>query len=400
MASSSETKTPSAQEEMLLFQATILERMERLEASSDAKFDKLYAAMDVLINQSPKKQHHGTRAPFQVRNVKLEFPRFEGTNVHEWIFRAEQFFEYYDTPDLDRLTIASVHLDKDVVPWYQMVQRTHPFQSWIEFTRALELSFGPSVYDCPRATLFKLNQTGTVAEYYLKFTTLANRVYGLSNDALIDCFVSGLHDEIRRDVLIHTPSSLVKAFSLAKIYEEKYTSTTNQKKLNTTNYSTNKPSYKSEIQTRDSAPILQTPPTRPMSQFQKNPNIKRLSPAERQVRRDKGLCYWCDEKFSFTHKCPNRQLMLVQVDDDEEDKLFDEMTQSPDITTNSLTTNSPEHHLSLNAMKGNSNMGVLRFAGSIEHINVQILIDGGSSDNFLQPRIAKFLRLPIEPGPQ
>ncbi|MCH80874.1 Ty3/gypsy retrotransposon protein, partial [Trifolium medium] len=45
-------------------------------------------------------------------------------------------------------------------------------------------------------------------------------------------------------------------------------------------------------------------------------------------------------------------------------------------------------------------MGVLRFAGSIEHIAVQVLIDGGSSDNFLQPRIAKFLKLPIEPGPQ
>ncbi|MCI32277.1 hypothetical protein A2U01_0053490, partial [Trifolium medium] len=145
--------------------------MERLEASSDAKFDKLFTAMDVFINQSPRKQHHSagssTRPPFQVRNVKLEFPRFEGTNVQEWIFRAEQFFEYYDTPDLDRLTIASVHLDKDVVPWYQMVQRTHPFQSWIEFTHALELSFGPSVYDCPRATLFKLHQNGTVAEYYL-----------------------------------------------------------------------------------------------------------------------------------------------------------------------------------------------------------------------------------------
>ncbi|PNX68780.1 hypothetical protein L195_g056355, partial [Trifolium pratense] len=51
-------------------------------------------------------------------------------------------------------------------------------------------------------------------------------------------------------------------------------------------------------------------------------------------------------------------------------------------------------------MKGTSNMGVLRFAGSIEHIAVQVLIDGSSSDNFLQPRIAKFLKLLIEPGPQ
>lgn len=39
---------------------------------------------------------------------------------------------------------------------------------------------------------------------------------------MIDCFISGLQEEIRRDVMIHTPNSLVKALSLAKVYEEKY----------------------------------------------------------------------------------------------------------------------------------------------------------------------------------
>jgi hypothetical protein len=117
-----------------------------------------------------------------------------------------------------------------------MVQRSNPFTSWRDFTRALELDFGPSIYDCPRATLFKLTQSGTVAEYYLQFTSLANRVYGLSNDALIDCFVSGLSADIRRDVLIHTPTSIVKDVSLAKIYEEKYLSTTKTQKINPNTY--------------------------------------------------------------------------------------------------------------------------------------------------------------------
>ncbi|PNX78745.1 retrotransposon-related protein, partial [Trifolium pratense] len=118
------------------------------------------------------------------------------------------------------------------------------------------------------------------------------------------------------------------------------------------------------------------------------------------MRHEKGLCYWCDEKFSFTHKCPNRQLMLLQCEDDEEDQVLDGLPQSAEIITNTLDTTQTEHHLSLNAMKGTSNMGVLRFTGSIEHLGVQVLIDGGSSDNFLQPRIAKILKLPIELGPQ
>jgi hypothetical protein len=398
---SSENKRST--EEMIILQSEIFERLERSEAENAEKFAKIFTALDILIDQTPSKKNHGVglnnRPPFQVRNVKLEFPRFDGSNVHEWIFRAEQFFDYYDTPDLDRLTIASVHLDKDVVPWYQMVQRTHPFTSWIEFTRALELDFGPSIYECPRATLFKLTQSGFVAEYYLQFTSLANRVYGLSNDALIDCFVSGLNNEIRRDVLIHTPSSLVKAVSLAKVYEEKYNSNPKTQKPNHTNFSTNKNfPNKPETSTRNSTPILNTPPTRPMSQFQKNPNIKRISPAEMQLRRDKGLCYWCDDKFSFTHRCPNRQLMLLHYDDTEDEPDIEVETQPPDITTNSPTTNLPEHHLSFNAMKGTSHMGILRFSGSIGQIKVQILIDGGSSDNFLQPRIAKCLKLPVEPA--
>ncbi|XP_050877871.1 uncharacterized protein LOC127081688 [Lathyrus oleraceus] len=391
-------------EEMRLFQTEVLERMERLEASNTSKFDDIHAALDILIQQTPSKHRHGAelnnRPPFQVRNVKLEFPRFDGTNVHEWIFRAEQFFGYYDTPDPDRLTIASVHLDKDVVPWFQMLQRSNPFHSWLDFTRALELDFGPSIYECPRATLFKLTQTGTVSEYYLQFTSLANRVYGLSNDALIDCFISGLNSEIRRDVLIHTPTSIVKAVSLAKVYEEKYTQTHKPQRANPSTYI--KPPFNSsklEINQRNTAPILNTPPTRPMSQFQKNPNIKRISPAEMQLRRDKGLFYWCDDKFSFTHKCPNRQLMLLHYDDTEDDQLSGDILKPSDFSIDSIPTVESEHHLSLNAMKGDSHMGVLRFSGLIENIKVQVLIDGGSSDNFLQPRIAKFLKLPIETGP-
>ena len=82
-------------EETRLFQTEILERMERLKVGNASKFDEIHTALDILIQQTPSKQRHGTelnsRPPFQVRNIKLEFPRFDGTNVHEWIFRAEQF---------------------------------------------------------------------------------------------------------------------------------------------------------------------------------------------------------------------------------------------------------------------------------------------------------------------
>ena len=41
----------------------------------------------------------------------------------------------------------------------------------------------------------------------------------------------------------------------------------------------------------------------------------------------------------------------------------------------------------------------LQFQGSINGMHVQILVDSGSSDNFLQPRLAHCLKLPVEPIP-
>ena len=75
-----------------------------------------------------------------------------------WIFKAEFFFYYYGTADEDRLTIVAIHMEQDVVPWFQIIQRTNPFMSWNALTRALEIEFVPSPFDCPQATLFKLQK--------------------------------------------------------------------------------------------------------------------------------------------------------------------------------------------------------------------------------------------------
>lgn len=88
--------------------------------------------------------------------------------------------------------------------------------------------------------------------------------------------------------------------------------------------------------------------------------------------------------------------MLLQVDDDDDCK-EEETRPEPPLVPNS--DQSQEHHLSLNAMKGSSGLGTIRFQGRIHNTNVQILVDGASSDNFLQPRIAQFLNLSIEPAP-
>ena len=73
------------------------------------------------------------------------------------------------------------------------------------------------------AELFKLQQTGLVFDYYFKFMSLANRSFGLPPEALLNCFLSGLHTKIRRDVVAQPPTSLLRVVALAKLYEDRYT---------------------------------------------------------------------------------------------------------------------------------------------------------------------------------
>ena len=375
-------------------------RFTEIEDNNEDRLSRIETAVESLLQRAVESQHDAlnsskpqTRPPFQMRNVKLEFPRFDGTHAIEWIFKAEQFFEYYATPDADRLTIAAVHLDQKVVPWYQMMQRTNPFQSWQIFARAIEVDFGPSVYECPRATLFKLTQKNTVNEYYMEFTSLANRVYGLSIEAMLDCFVSGLNPELQREVIAHTPPSIQRAVALAKLFEEKCKPT---KTYPTTNNPKTFPINNPNPNRSNQPPLLPTPASKPTSNYQKNQSIRKISSAEMQLRREKGLCYTCEDKWSFNHKCPNKHIMLLQVDEEE---IVEQTPDHNDQNNPEPIQQELELHLSLNALKGASGVGTIKFVGHIGNTPVQILVDGGSSDNFLQPRIAQFLKLDVEPAP-
>ncbi|XP_019431527.1 PREDICTED: uncharacterized protein LOC109338693 [Lupinus angustifolius] len=311
------------------------------------------------------------------------------------IFKAEQFFDYYSTLDNQRLIIDAVHMEKDVVPWFQMLSRTQPFQSWARFTRSLEMEFCPSEFESPRPALLKLTQTSTVAEYYSAFTVLANRVDGLSPEALLNCFISGLIPDIKREVIAQSPLSLSKAVALGKLFEEKYLSTTPKQNEPVTQrpYFFSKPIRPSTL-----PPLLPTPPIKPTNTTAKSNPIKHITRAEMQLRREKGMCYYYDDKFSLTYKCPNRHYLLLQIENPDDHPQLSE-TPKPTATDSDLLPVS-EYHLSFNALNGSQGAGTMRFQGTIQGIQVSILLDSGISDNFLQPCIAQCLKLPIQDNDQ
>lgn len=297
------------------------------------------------------------------------------------------------------MTIASVHMDGTVVPWFQMLRKKHELPNWAGLTKAMEIKFGPSQYEAPRAKMFKLSQTTTVKEYHWSFVALANRAEGLSDDAVMDCFISRLKPKKRRDVLAQSPMTLTNVVALAKLYDEKggWGTLPQRQRQHSMSFALNVPMLtgSSSVSTQKTPlkpnlpPLLPTPKTAPL-----NP-VKRMSAAEMQLRREKGLCYTCDEKFSLTHKCPNKHYYVLQLDETE-DIVAEE--DSPEVVEE-CTELSTEHHLSFNALSGDTATGTIRFTGSLHGHPVQVLLDGGSSDNFIQPRLVKLLKIPAEPTP-
>lgn len=114
------------------------------------------------------------------------------------------------------------------------------------------------------------------------------------------------------------------------------------------------------------------------------PPIRKLTRTQLQERRTQGLCYNCDEKFIPGHKCaPPKFLLLMTEDDDPNttDPLVIEEIQDSD--------HEPLHfQLSPEAVNGHASPRVLKFSGLILGLQVNVLVDIGSSHNIIQPRLA------------
>jgi len=99
-------------------------------------------------------------------SMKLDFPRFTSDDTMTWLYKAEKFFTLYNTPDEQKLAIASIHFEGKVLPWFQLLERAHQVPDWLSLSTAIQIQFGPSQFDNPRSDLFKLKQSSTVADYY------------------------------------------------------------------------------------------------------------------------------------------------------------------------------------------------------------------------------------------
>lgn len=70
--------------------------------------------------------------------------------------------------------------------------------------------------------MYKLTQHGSVDDYLSEFESLANHIIGLPPPFLLSCFISSPTLQIRQEVQVLQPLTLVQVVGLARLPEEKF----------------------------------------------------------------------------------------------------------------------------------------------------------------------------------
>lgn len=60
----------------------------------------------------------------------------------------------------------------------------------------------------------------------------------------------------------------------------------------------------------------------------------KLTSKEMEERKAKGLCFWCDEKYTMGHKCKKKQLFSVEMLGEEEKGVQEEFNSLEEDASN------------------------------------------------------------------
>lgn len=204
---------------------------------------------------------------------------------------------------------------------------------------------------------------------------LSHQVPELPEEFLVGCFVSGLRDAIKYDVIAKHPRTMEEVMWLARVEEEKLC---NQKK-----------GCKFTTSKGGTIPMQSGGghgPKNTASSFHSNSPqlVKRLSPQELREKQDKGLCFYCDEKYVAGRKCKNQKILRLDIVPEE----GAEETNSEDEGEVDMGPQ-PPIELSTHLMAGVVGVSSIRLIGKIKGKEVSFLVDSGATHNFIEPTTVK-----------
>ena len=347
------------------------------------------------------------------RFKRLDMPSFNGENPDGWILRAERFFKFYRLSEEDKLEAAVVALEGDALFWYQWEHKRHPMTTWGEMKGLILRKFRSTSTGTLQEQWLSNRQLGGVDEYRRRFIELLAPLEGVPEEIAMGQFINGLKEEVRAEIRLLGPITLDHAMDLAAKVEEKLrigpprknTAQTqtfpflkqNPKSLNTfppSSYSTNLPtSSQNQI-----TPHPQNRTFTPTNLNQKSGEIRRLTEREVQQKREKGLCFRCDDKWSIGHRCRRKELSVLISQDEEYGEEFELITdgQTEEMAHTEMA-DEPQPEISFNSVMGFTSPRTMKMLGYIMGKEVVVMIDPGATHNFISREVIEALGVPLVP---
>lgn len=93
-----------------------------------------------------------------------------------------QFFEYHDTTNDQKVSLASFHLEGEANQLWLWLRRAYQEEghlvTWETFAEELWARFGPTEWEDFDEALSRVKQTGSLRDYHNEFKRLGNKVHG------------------------------------------------------------------------------------------------------------------------------------------------------------------------------------------------------------------------------
>ncbi|KAK3218988.1 hypothetical protein Dsin_012958 [Dipteronia sinensis] len=112
-----------------------------------------------------------------------------------------------------------------------------------------------------------------------------------------------------------------------------------------------------------------------------------------KVRREKRLCYNCNKVYTYGHQCAKKQFYMLEGKDESREAEVEDHDGAENVLEGSLEE---ESIICQHALTGSMGIQTIRLKGRAKSREVIILVDSGSTHNYLDPKTAKFTRVEVK----
>ncbi|KAL0537842.1 hypothetical protein IC582_026831 [Cucumis melo] len=381
--------------------------------TTKSKNGKASSSHDIGETSAEKKTDPDENTNDRSKFKKVEMPVFTGEDPESWLFRAERYFQIHKLTESEKMLVSTICFDGPALNWYRSQEEREKFASWTNLKERLLVRFQSTREGTVCGRFLRIQQETTVEEYRNRFDKLVAPLSDLEDRVVEETFMTGLFPWIRAEVILCKPKGLAEKMLTAQLVEDReilrnaanLNSYIGGKQSAITSTGTKHSYYQQnkESKTNASFPIrtitLKSPNP---GEIRKEGTSKRLPDAEFQLRKEKGLCFKCNEKYSADHKCKmkeQRELrMFVVKNDNEELEIVEEAeAENAEMRVAEVQPHTTTYvELSINSVVGLNDPGTMKVKGSLQGKEVVILIDCGATHNFVSEKIVTSLQLPIK----